>query len=1507
VPRTGTDLTWPDLFKVQVRRDPNAVAVVFEDDELTYAELDSRSNRLAKALIAHGVGPESVVAMAVPRSLDLIVTQVAVLKAGAAYLPIDPDHPTGRISFLLADTRPVCLVTTAELAPELPGRDGTAWLLLDGLDGLDGLDDLDGLGSIGGLEPAGEPLSCKPLHVLNAAYVIYTSGSTGRPKGVVLSHTGVAKLLATQVERFGIGPQSRILQFASPSFDVAFWDLCLALLSGGRLVVVPSRLRFPGTELADYARRHAVTFMILPPALLAAMPAEARFPPAVLLAGTERVSPELVQRWGRGRRMFNAYGPTEATVNSTLGEVHPDRLAGPSVPIGVPDPGTTAHVLDDRLRSVPVGGTGELYLGGAGLARGYQGRPDLTAERFIANPFVAGDRLYRTGDLVRLLADGQLDFLGRVDDQVKIRGFRIEPGEIESVLLRHPKVETCAVVAREDRPGDKRLVGYLTVAPEQPIAAEQAQVEGWKGLHELLYSAGRGEQYEENFTGWNSSYDGRPIPVEQMRAWRDATLERITALRPRRVLEIGVGSGLILWRLAPDCEAYWGLDLSAEAIARLNERLAARPELADRVTLRAQPAHDPSALPVGFFDTVVINSVVQYFPSARYLTDVLDRVTALVAPGGRVFVGDVRNLRLHETLRSAVEFEHAGRPEEPAALARVADEVRHSLRTEGELLLDPDFFAAYAGRHDRVDGVDVQLKRAESHNELNRYRYDVVLHTEPADEAEPPVAELPLLAWSAGFELAGYLNREQPESLRLSGIPNARLSADLAVQRRLQVISGSAGRDVPLEPAAAVDPEDWQRLAEALGYHTASTWSATDPTHFDLHLSRTADPGRRRSSKDPVDAGRAQAQRWANQPVTQPMSVPALITSVRMHAQQWLPDYLVPSAFVVLDRLPVLVSGKLDRGALPAPEPITPAGPRSGAPRGPREQTLCTLFAEVLSLPEVGVDDDFFALGGDSIVSIQLVIRARQAGLVITPRQVFQHRTVAGLAAGATELDQQPAARADLPHGDLPLTPILRWLDECGGQIAAFSQSMLVGTPARLDVDALTEIWQAVAEKHPVLAATLVRATAATPGLLRVPDRPGPAGSWITRVPVASTAQIDALLPSAAAQARARLDPLTGVMSQLVWFDSPGSAGRLLIVVHHAVVDGVSWRILLPDLAAAWSALESGGRPELERAGSSFRRWSHLLVDEATTPERVAELELWRSMLAPPDPLLTARPLDPVADLDSVRHLTVRLSTELTEPILGPVPAAFHAGINDVLLTALALAVSDWRRRSDLGTSPAVLIALEGHGREEDAVAEVDLTRTLGWFTSIFPVHLDPGPIDLDDALAGGPDAGQALKRIKEQLRGLPDRGLGFGLLRHLNPQTAAVLAGFPSPQLSFNYLGRFSTADERQPWTAVPGVGVLAGGFDDGMPVAPYSLEVNAFTEDTPKGARLTVTWAYPQTLLTEDAVRELADTWFAALAALVAHTLTPAAGGHTPSDLTLGSLSQEEIDEFETEWELQ
>ncbi|WP_229826017.1 non-ribosomal peptide synthetase [Streptomyces sindenensis] len=617
-----------------------------------------------------------------------------------------------------------------------------------------------------------------------------------------------------------------------------------------------------------------------------------------------------------------------------------------------------------------------------------------------------------------------------------------------------------------------------------------------------------------------------------------------------------------------------------------------------------------------------------------------------------------------------------------------------------------------------------------------------------------------------------------------------------------------------------------------------------------------------------------------------------------------LPDYMVPSAFVTLDALPLTANGKLDRKALPAP--VFEAMSDSRGPRDRTEEILCGLYAEVLGLEKVGIDDSFFELGGDSIVSLQLVSAARRAGLLITAKDMFACKTVAALAAVATEAEDGGPVEPDVATGGLLPTPIMHWLRERGGTVDGFSQSMLIQVPAGLDADALAGALQAVVDHHDALRLRL--AVDAEGGWhLRVPE-PGtvPADSFLTRVDIAGVEGDQALpfLQKHAEAAWRELSPLTGAMIRAVWFDAgPARPGRLLLTLHHLVVDGVSWRILLPDLKEAWEQLTSGRAVSLAPVGTSFRRWSELLHAEAHSQERLAELDHWKATLAGPDAPL-GRPLDPARDVaGTVRKLTLTHPAAATEPLLTRVPAAFHAGVDDVLLVAMAVAVTDWRRRRS-GSDLPVLIGLEGHGREE-LVEGADLSRTVGWLTDLHPVRLDPGTVDWPEFWAGGPAAGRVAKRIKEQLQ-VPDGGLGFGLLRHLNDATGAVLAEHATPGIGFNYLGRFAVPEpgsEVADWSAAPEGEHLADGQDADLRT-PYGLELNAVTLDRPGGPELVATWSWPAAVLSEADVQELAQSWFRALDALSAHADNPESGGWTPSDLALVALDQDEIDLLEDEW---
>ncbi|GGK78181.1 hypothetical protein Sme01_44210 [Sphaerisporangium melleum] len=1006
--------TVPELFERWAARTPDAPALTDGETTLTYAELNAKANRLAHHLIAAGAGPERVVAVAAPRSADYVVSALAVLKAGGVCLPLDSGTPVSRVAAMFADVDPVFVLRHVELGAEVPATPALPFFFLDDPFGHHTLD----------RHPRTDPAASgrRPLPE-HAAFVIYTSGSTGRPKGVTLDHRALVNVALDQTTRFGVSPGRRVLQVVSTSFDMAVGDLLLGLLGGGTLVLPESRGQVLGDELAAVLTGRRVTHMVAPPAVLTTLPDLDLPDLACVVTAGEACAPELIARLAAGRRVFNAYGPTESTIVATTSR----PLGGDGgAPIGRAVRNAEVRVLDGGLNPVPRGVAGELYVAGRGVARGYVRRPGLTAGRFVPDPYgPPGARMYRTGDLVRWNAGGDLEYLGRGDDQVKLRGFRIEPGEIESVLTRHEGVARAAVLVREDRPGDQRLVAYVVPAVEDGAAlAEQAaeQVGEWRQIFDSGYETGGGAPFGEDFSGWNSSYDeGAPLPLPEMRDWRAAAVARIRELSPERIIELGVGSGLLLAKLAPHCTAYWGTDFSAEAITRLRHEVEADPGLAGRVVLRAQPADDLTGLPAGHFDVVVLNSVVQYFPSGEYLLTVLRRAFELLRPGGAVYVGDVRHRRSHRTLLSAVRVGRTRGEGDPAAVRRA---VEHAVMLEKELLVDPEFFTALRQEVPGLAGVDVRLKRGAPHNELTRHRYEVVLHKGPGAPADLAAAERVTYGRDVAdlSGLAALLGTARTAPLRVTGVPNVRLTGEAAAAAALEEgLPWPEVRDA-LDRHDGVDPEDLHALGERLGHRVAVSFCPEAVDTMDAVFVPRAT-----TSRVPPLTGVYRAGEDAAGPlrhVTSPAGArghTALVGRLRAYLKERLPEYMVPSVVVPLQELPLTPRGKLDRRALPAPETGATAG---RAPRTLDEELLCELFAEVLGVERVGVDDDFFTLGGHSLLAARLVSRVRATiGAELAIRVLFEAPTVAGLAerlgtgASGSSLDVLLPLR---PRGERP-------------------------------------------------------------------------------------------------------------------------------------------------------------------------------------------------------------------------------------------------------------------------------------------------------------------------------------------------------------------------------------------------------------------------------------------------------------------------------------------------------
>ncbi|MGQ0717555.1 MAG: amino acid adenylation domain-containing protein, partial [Pseudonocardiales bacterium] len=714
--RKITATVLPVLFEAAAARAPDLPAVVSEGGSVSYGELDARANRLARLLLARDVGPERVVALVLPRSVEMVVAQLAVTKAGAAFLPVDPAYPVERIRFMVADADAVVVLTCREVTAV--GAD-----LVDLVEVLvvDEPAVLAKLGTMSDRAPTDADRR-EPLRLAHPAYVIYTSGSTGRPKGVVVTHSGLASFSAAEVERYAVAPGDRVLQFSSPSFDASVLELCMSLPVGAALVVPPPGPLL-GDQLARVLAQQRVTHALIPPAALATVPAQAAAELTLfrtLIVGGDVCPPELVARWAPGRRMINSYGPTESTVVATWSE---PLSAGDGAPIGTPIANTRVYVLDQALQPVPVGVIGELYITGVGLARGYLGRPGLTAARFVANPVVGwGARMYRTGDLVRWGADGQLRFVGRADEQVKIRGFRIEPGEIETVLRTHPDVDRAVVVARQDQPGASRLVAYLVAAPGRTPAVEQLRALLAQRLPAYMVPAAF-VLLDELPLSAHGKLDRRalPVPPTDRGASADSVAprtetERVLARIWADVLgvrTVGVeddffalgGDSILGFRMLSRIRVALGADLPVRAlfdtrtVARLAERLPAAQQAHPTVPIprvsreRALPL-SPAQQRLWVLDDISSGSTEYNTGIGLRLSGVLDQAALRSALAGLV--------GRHESLRTTFETVDGH------GVARVAP--------RGEIPLDVVDLSGTAGaqpengqRDDDVDQVAAQL------------------------------------------------------------------------------------------------------------------------------------------------------------------------------------------------------------------------------------------------------------------------------------------------------------------------------------------------------------------------------------------------------------------------------------------------------------------------------------------------------------------------------------------------------------------------------------------------------------------------------------------------------------------------------------------------------------------------------------------------------------------------------------------------------------------------------
>ncbi len=991
------------LFQAQAKKTPAADAIITPGDRLTYRELDKASNALGHHLRSLGIGPEALVGLCTDRSTNAIVGILGILKAGGVYVPLDPSYPTQRLAFMTEDAS-LSLILVDDKFSDLAALPSSQVVSLEG----------DWRNSV--FPPLADRLD--PNHL---AYVIYTSGSTGVPKGVGVSHRN---LIGSTRARFTYYPDpvERFLLLSSFAFDSScagiFWTLC----QGGALLLPPSGMERDVGSLAAFIDKYRPSHVLCLPLLHALLLDRAQSNQlvslrTVIVAG-EPCPTQLVYRHFEhlpGTSLFNEYGPTEGTVWSSVYACEPQCTRG-HVPIGQAIANVQIYLLDSTLQTVPDGEVGELYLGGEGLSRGYLGQPALTAERFVPCPFgsIRGERLYRTGDRGRRQPDGNIEFIGRVDNQVKLRGYRIELMEIEVALCAQPAVKESAVVIREDQPGDRRLIAYV-VPDTNDISttttdSRQEQVSKWQTVFDEIHShKPSSSDADFNSVGWNSATTGEPIPEIEMREWVNNTVASIQTLQPRRVLEIGCGTGLMLFQIAPQCERYWGTDISKTALDYVRGVVGKSSLLPAVVELHSRPADDFSGIEVGDFDTIVMNSVIQYFPDTDYLLRVLEGEINAVADGGTIFIGDIRSRSLLEMFHTLVKLEKA---DQKLSIRALRQQIKQGIDQENELIIDPEFFTVLPRHFPQISHVEVELKGGSYHNELSQFRYQVFIHVARDREIEAAPTSMDWIRDGLSLEAIDGVLQKQPDSVAIYAVPNARVIREARAVELLRELDENMTvdqlrRQLITSVSAAADPEHFRVLGKQLGYKVSVCWSTEGQAgDFDVFFRRRDQNMPR--WRYPVGQSRVNKQErpireYATNPLQQ-IAGKRLVPVLRDQLRQQLPEYMVPATFVVLSELPRMPNGKINREALPAPDTSRPAVRADYvAPYSGLERLLTEAWTEVLGITEIGINDNFFELGGDSLKGAMIVNRLKEElGEFVYIVALFEAPTIGELATYLT-------------------------------------------------------------------------------------------------------------------------------------------------------------------------------------------------------------------------------------------------------------------------------------------------------------------------------------------------------------------------------------------------------------------------------------------------------------------------------------------------------------------------
>lgn len=1006
--RSGDDFEWNnthaiypkdsslhELISQKTREYPQKNAISFRNKNISYQDLNERANRLANLLIKRGIQKGDRIALALDRSEELIIALIGIMKSGAAYVPLDPAYPKKQIEYMLKDASARILLTSSAYQNKFSSE--SEEIILEGIQNE--------------LKESSKEDPTVAVNGSDLAYVIYTSGSSGKPKGTQIEHHSLVNFLCSMQKVPGISPEDRLLAVTTISFDIAGLELYLPLISGAELVVADSESVKDGRLLLDLIRNEKISIMQATPSSWR-MILDAGWDEAInikVLCGGEALSRDLAGSLKeRCNSLWNMYGPTETTIWSTLKQI--SNFDQP-ITIGKPIANTQVYLLDQYLKPVRKGGTGEIYIAGDGLARAYLNNPELTAAAFVRDPFSdqSDKKMYRTGDLGRYTADGDIQCLGRIDNQVKIRGHRIELGAIEESLLMQDSIKEAVVIAREDLPGDKKLVAYIVPEHIEGNSKSPSWQERWEDLYK------RGIQSESELSIAEQQLDiavaqeisGRTDIREEVEEWLKQSVDRIKAINAKTVMELGCGAGQLIFELAPFTENFIATDYAETAIEKVKEKLNAEPEKWKNVSAITAPADDFSFVNNGSLDLVIINGVVQYFPDAPYLVKVIEQASKAIKNGGCIYIGDMQG---KSTLPMYHAYDQLNRTDENLSISEFKKICDRRVKLEDELVADPGFFYKLPELIPAISGVNVQLREGKHINETTKYHYDIWLYVN--DGSASIKADIQI-KWEAGNNLdwiKNELKKYAGKVVHLHKVFNTRMMDDYSLQQILAKIDNNASvKDAKALLASShggLNPHPFWNLGTELGYISHVRWTNDGADGcFDVIFIPFEKSDRLPEAGEILSPANDSAFDYARDPYS------GELTASADHLAEWkeglkelLPAQMIPSEFVLLKKLPLLPNGKINRKALPKPEEKAQEDQDKAMPRTATEKLVARIWAETLGLESVGLNDDFFELGGHSLIAVQVMIRMeKETGLRLPLTSLFKFTTLEEFALLFTE------------------------------------------------------------------------------------------------------------------------------------------------------------------------------------------------------------------------------------------------------------------------------------------------------------------------------------------------------------------------------------------------------------------------------------------------------------------------------------------------------------------------